>query len=221
MADDQLEKVFVRKCKRPVGSGVSGAYVLGRDADGLWLHTPAGSVFRGEDGHNVDFCEAGMGSDGLGRASVSLIPEAGWWIATWYGPHATFPIAVDICSPPTFHGSEWTYVDLELDPYVTRDGDVGTEDWDEFLDACKSGLIPPDEEAMARSATTQLDVWLKARTEPFGVKGFRMLETAQAMALPPLVDLDDVLIFPDRSPMSSTGTPSRSQHNEPTERATQ
>jgi hypothetical protein len=175
---------------------VWSAYLLAEDDDGLWLHTPAGSLYRGEDGQIVGFCESAMDADGAGRSMVQLIPRSGWWIATWVGSNAELAIAVDICRPPTLCGSEWTYIDLELDPYLTRDGLVGTDDWDEFLDACASGLISRDEEEAARSATAQIEQWLTERVEPFGVTGFHWLDAAQCMALPPLVDLTDVPTFP-------------------------
>jgi len=175
---------------------VWSAYVLAEDDHGLWLHTPAGSLYRGEDGKSVGFCESAMDPNGAGRPMVQLIPRSGWWIASWVGSNAELPIAVDICTPPTLRDSEWTYIDLELDPYLTRDGLVGTDDWDQFLEACASGLIPRHEEDAARSATVQIEQWLTERVDPFGVTGFQRLDTARAMALPPLVDLNGVPTFP-------------------------
>ena len=62
---DPLETVFVRKMKRPVGSGVWSAYVLAHDAYGLWLHSPVGSLYRGEDGRTTERGRTGPGLDDL------------------------------------------------------------------------------------------------------------------------------------------------------------
>lgn len=82
----------------------------------------------------------------VGRDAVHLIPSISWCIATWVYSTPGYSIAVDICTPPTLVGSEWTYIDLELDPYRRSNGDVGTDDWAEFLGACAVGAISPDEE---------------------------------------------------------------------------
>ena len=186
---DPLEKVFVRKLKRPVGSGVWPAYVLAEDAYGLWLHSPAGSTYRGEDGRTARLCEVGQGDRAAGRPIVQLIPSAGWWLATWSGREAELPITIDICTPPRLAGREWTYTDLELDPYLTDAGEVGTDDWDEFLAACESGLISRAEQVAARNATADIEDLLGRRIEPFGEIGYGRLDAALAMALQPLTDL--------------------------------
>lgn len=190
-----FETVFVRKRKRPIGSGVWAAYVLAEDSDGIWLHTPAGSLHRGEDGEQVGYCESARDPNGAGRSMVQLVPATGWWIASWIAGDDEPAIAIDICTPPELSGSEWAYADLELDPFL-RAGRVGVDDWDEFVHACEAGVISADEEAAARSATAQVEHWLRDRIEPFGGKGLGWLDTVRRLALPPLVVLDDVPIFP-------------------------
>ena len=192
---DPLETVFVRKLKRPVGSGVWSAYVLAEDTYGLWLHSPVGSLYRGEDGRTTELCEVGQGDRDAGRPIVQLIPPAGWWIATWSGGDAELPITVDICTPPALVGPEWTYTDLELDPYLTDAGAVRTDDWDEFLAACESGLIPPAEQVAARKATADIEHLLRQQVEPFGEIGYGRLDAALAMALQPLTDLSSARTF--------------------------
>lgn len=190
-----LETVFIRKLKRPKGSGVWSAYVLAQDVHGLWLHSPLGSLYRGEDGRTIGVCEVGQGDRDAGMPIVQLIPPAGWWIATWSGDRAKPLITVDICTPPSLVGSEWTYTDLELDPYLTDDGVVGTADWDEFFAACESGLIPYPEQVAARDATAHIEHLLRERVEPFGGVGHDRLDTALSMSLPPLVDLSGAPTF--------------------------
>lgn len=195
-----LEQVYLRKCKRPTASGVWSAYVLAEDPDGMWLYTPAGSLYRGTNGDSVGYCESGMDSDGAGRSTVHLIPSSGWWFATWIDGGDEPAVAIDICTPATRVGPEWTYVDLELDPYKQPDGTVGVDDWDEFVAACAAGVISRSEEAAARSATARLEEWLTDRVEPFGDKGSGWLNTARGMGLVPLTDLDDVPVFPEQRP---------------------
>jgi hypothetical protein len=192
---DPLATVFVRKLKRPAGSGVWPAYVLAEDAYGLWLHSPAGSLYRGEDGRTTGLCEVGQGDRDAGRPIVQLIPPAGWWIATWSGDDAELPVTVDICTPPALAGPEWTYTDLELDPCRTYAGAVRTDDWDEFVAACDSGLIPRAEQVAARKATAEIEHLLRQRVEPFGEIGSGRLDTALAMVLPPLTDLSGAPTF--------------------------
>jgi hypothetical protein len=191
----ELETVFVRKLKRPVGSGVWSAYVLAEGAYGLWLHSPAGSLYRGEDGRTTGLCEVGQGDRDAGRPVVRLIPPAGWWIATWSGDDAELPITVDICTPAALVGPEWTYTDLELDPYLTDAGSVRTDDWDEFLAACESGSISPAEQVAARKATAEIEHLLRQQVEPFGEIGYGRLDAALVMALQPLTDLSSAQTF--------------------------
>lgn len=64
----------MKKVKRPAGSGMWSSYVLGTDDFGTWLHTPAGSVYRGEDGRQAGVCEVAQDDRGVGRPIVQLIP---------------------------------------------------------------------------------------------------------------------------------------------------
>ncbi len=185
-----LESVGLRKVKRPPGwCGRWRAYVLGEDPYGVWLYTPAGSLFRGSDGETTGECEVGQGSRDAGLPVLSLVPTDGWWVGTWYANSADPWITVDICTPPTLIDGEWTYIDLELDPHRTRDGRVGIADEDEFLDACKAGTISGGEQVAARAAATEMEGLLRDRGEPFGSVGWRWLRQATALPLPPLTEL--------------------------------
>lgn len=179
------ETVLIQKCKRPIGTGLWSGYVLDEDDHGLWLYTPAHSRYQGWDGTTSRWCEVAEDPSGVGRSIVQLIPTEGWWIAQWL-PRGALEVAIDVCTPATRNGRTWTYIDLELDPFRTRAGAVGTEDWDEFEDACGGGIISADEALAAREAAAELERCLTDRVEPFGDVGLCRLEDAISMELPPL-----------------------------------
>lgn len=182
-----VDVVAVRKLKRPVGLGAWGAYALGVDEYGVWLHTPPGSLYRGSDGERSDVCDVAGDSTGAGRPIVQLIPPCGWWIATWYPPTEQRVVTVDICTPAQLVGRTWTYTDLELDPWRGVDGSVTTDDWDEFRAACTAEHISRGEATEAVATTATVEDLLRRGVEPFGREGMTRLNAAQAMALPPLV----------------------------------
>src|SRR4051794_36067886 len=103
--DGAVDVVTVQKLKRPSGCGMWRSYVLGSDEFGTWLHTPAGSFYRGEDGGHVGYCEVAQDGQGVGRPIVQLIQPGAWWIATWYRPTADRSVTIDICTPAVFDGS--------------------------------------------------------------------------------------------------------------------
>jgi hypothetical protein len=156
-------------------------YPLATDAFGTWFYTPAGSLFRGGDG---GICEvAQLGPGGAGEHSVQLSPHDGWWFA--YFRHSGL-LHVDVCTQPVLVGVEWTFEDLELDPYRRPDGTIGTEDWDELADAHAAGLITDVERAAAETAARTLEHAFAAAEEPFAQVGWDRLTTAMALGLPPL-----------------------------------
>lgn len=180
----------MRKMKRPAGSGIWGAYVLGDDAHGQWLYSPVGCLYRGERDGVVGYCHVGEPDlTGPGLAVVQLIPRRGWWIASWARPLGSNRISVDVCTQPVRRAGEWSYIDLELDPVSDSPGQVETWDEDEFVEACTSGLIPPSEEAAAREATATVEGLIRGQREPFGQVGWRRLDSAIDMNLDPLTDL--------------------------------
>ena len=63
--------VALVKNKLHGGRGVWKAYEVRNDADGRWLYTPAGSLYRGADGHHLVDCEV-EGGDGPGLDSLIL-----------------------------------------------------------------------------------------------------------------------------------------------------
>jgi hypothetical protein len=185
--DVGVDVVTLTKLKRPIGSGVWGAYSLGTDQFGAWLHTPTGSLYRGDDGYRTGVCAVAQGNNGAGQPIVQLIAPGEWWIATWYPTAAAHDVTVDICTPAQFTDQTWTYTDLELDPWRSRDGTVSTDDWDEFHAACAAGRISPTEASEAKTATTAIEARLKQRDEPFGRVGATKLTAALALELAPLL----------------------------------
>ncbi len=174
---------FVRKRKRPTGCGLWPTYQLEKDDYGTWLFTPRHSLHRGNDG---TFCEVAQTSPGgPGEDALHLVPRDGWWFATWR-PGGL--LVADISTPPAFVDNEWTYVDLELDPYLRRDGTIGTQDWDDLADAREAGLITDLEHQAAVAASQTLEHHFTHATEPFGPHGWARLKAAIALDLPPLTN---------------------------------
>jgi hypothetical protein len=114
--DGRLTEVaFIRKLKRPDGSGMWPAYRTGEDRFGTWLFTPQGSLYRGEKAGVAVCCNVGS-PVGPGIAVMHLVPWTGWWIATfWDQAEPRWRATVDICTPPRLSDGVWTYTDLELD----------------------------------------------------------------------------------------------------------
>jgi hypothetical protein len=79
----RVETTVVRKIKRGQGLGRWPAYVVGQDSYGLWLHSPAGTIYRGETADGIVELEVGQGNRQAGLSVVQLIRKAGWWIASW------------------------------------------------------------------------------------------------------------------------------------------
>ncbi|CAN5560739.1 hypothetical protein BH10ACT10_BH10ACT10_17350 [soil metagenome] len=187
-----MDVVELRKVKRPVGVGTWQAYVLGQDVYGTWLYTPPGSLYRGQDDEGVGVCDVGQDDTGAGRPVVQLIAPGAWWTPTWYPDTEARVVTVDVCTPPELTDQTWTYIDLELDPWVSNTGAVTTDDWDEFQIACTAGRIDTHEASQAITAVTTLEDLLRGGVEPFGVAGRERLTAAMRLPLPPLL-VDDVL----------------------------
>ena len=192
-----LDLVWIRKVKRPCGSGLWGAYDLGTDEFGTWLFTPGGSLYRGEDGASWGTCEVSQSSPGgPGWPTVYLVPTTGWWIACWRGAEPIHRVDIDISTPPRLVEGVWVYVDLELDPFLTQEGATGCQDVDEFVAACEAGLINAEERRRALAAAAELDDALRRQEPPFDATGDDRLTEAVNLALAPLTDHSSQPIFP-------------------------
>ena len=177
---------FIRKRKRPTGCGLWPTYLLGTDEHGTWLFTPQHSRHRDNDGA---FCEVAQTSPGgPGEHALHLVPVDGWWFATW---RPSGVLVADVSTPPVLIGDEWTYVDLELDPYRRPDGSVGTQDWDDLAEARRNGLIDDAEHEAAVAASRTLEHQFTNAVEPFGMHGWNRLSAAIGLGLPPLTDFGD------------------------------
>jgi hypothetical protein len=181
------EVAFIRKLKRPDGSGVWPAYCTGQDRFGTWLFTPQGSLYRGERAGVAAYCNVGS-PDGPGIAVMHLVPRTGWWIATfWDQAEPRWSATVDICTSPRLSDGVWTYTDLELDILVDRGtGEARVVDEDEFTDACDGGFITSAEANAARQATDQIAQLVWDGAEPFAGVGARRLHAAKGLGLAPV-----------------------------------
>ena len=181
----------VRKCKRPSGSGLWGAYEIGRDEHGTWLYTPERSryVGTGPDGA-VGECFAGR-PDEPGLHVLQLVPAGNaWWYAHWkhLGGQRTF--SVDVCTPAVLEGDDWSYVDLELDLIRwSPDEPVIVDDEDEFEQAVALGHITSAECDVALGTVRELTQRLRADDELFDRLAWRRLADASARGLEPITRL--------------------------------
>jgi uncharacterized protein len=130
---------------------------LGEDEYGVWTGARAGNTSRKGDGPAVIF----------EHSQVMLFPRREWWTATFTAnPPGT--IYCDITTPvswPSPH--EVTMVDLDLDVYRQRDGQVVLLDEDEFAEHQVRYGYPPDVIAASRRTAAWLQEALADGREPF------------------------------------------------------
>ena len=182
-----MDECRIRKSKRPTGSGLWGAFEVGRDEHGVWLYTPEGSWFRGT-GHDgaVTECYAGQ-PDPPGLHVLQLVPAGNaWWFGHWkvFQGHRT--LSIDICTPAVFSRDQWAYVDLELDLYKSSDGTVGVFDQDEFDEAADQGMISVDERQACLAIAGELDARLRIDDPVFDDLAWSRLDEATALQFPPI-----------------------------------
>lgn len=181
----------VTVCKQKLGGGRGcwQAYELGHDADGLWLYTPAGSIFRSSDGATDDQCEV-EGGDGPGLDSLVLVPGAAQhWLAAWSVPQRALHIGVEVCGWVRRDAGVVAFMDWELDPFRLRSGLVAVEDLDDFADVRAAGLLAQDDADRALEAAAFVERRLRQQAEPFDGRGDRKLSEAGQSDLPALVDV--------------------------------
>ena len=181
--------VTLVKNKLHGGRGVWLAYVVKNDADGLWLYTPAGSIYRGSDGQHESDCEV-EGGDQPGLDSLVLVPqESQHWLACWRVPEREMHISVEICGWAHRTYKMVSFVDWELDPFRMRSGLVAVEDVDDFVEARASGLLSDAQAEQALGAAATIERALRNRTPPFDARGDTLLAAAARTALPPLTQV--------------------------------
>ncbi len=163
---------------------------MAADDYGHWLYSPKGSVFYGypPDADPVEWEVGRAPGESEGTAELFLIPSSGWWVAKWYLSAGRRAIAVDICVPAAQINNEWTFVDLELDPFWIG-GSISVHDEQEFASAIESGLISTVEAQCARDTSDQIVAWMRDAEEPFGQVGWYHFNRALASELQPIQGL--------------------------------
>ena len=147
---------------------------LGEDEHGVWL--------GGADNTQV---RRGSEPPIMSPAFALLIPESGWWTATFNSGGGDSPFGyiayVDICTPAAWEGSTVTAVDLDLDVAMRPDGGVELLDEDEFADHLVAMAYPERAIDQARVAAASIYRLMEVRGEPFASTGLGWLEKARAL----------------------------------------
>ncbi len=146
-----------------------GAELLGRDEHGTWLGVAPHTPFVGPE-------SPGVWND----AFVICVPEADWWIASFYGAGSTLRMEhyIDITTIAEWPDeSALSCVDLDLDVARFFDGRIELLDEDEF-DEHRVEMDYPDDVVRRARATAQLILEaVESRTEPFDTVGAQWLAT--------------------------------------------
>lgn len=178
--------VTLVKNKLHGGRGVWKAYEVRHDADGRWLYTPAGSLYRGTNGRNQSDCEV-EGGDRPGLDSLVLVPhESQYWLACWRVPQRELHISAEVCGWDRRTDELVSFIDWELDPFRMRSGLVAVEDVDDFVEARASGLLGTAQAEEALRAAAFVERGLRQRTPPFDDRGDILLSASGQMGLQPL-----------------------------------
>ena len=133
--------------------------LLGTDEYGTWLGARPPTPYTGPRGpgewtHNF----------------VLLVPERGWWMATFNERIVDWPaVYVDITTPPLWPAPDHvTAIDLDLDVIRFQDGRVMLDDEDEFEEHQISYGYPDDVITAARASAESVFALVEGRVEPFG-----------------------------------------------------
>ena len=126
-----------------------------------------------------------VGPNGAGKTttlktiSTLLVPDDGWWTATWNALH---PVAlyVDVTTPARWSDGKATLIDLDLDVVRDRDDRVRLIDEDEFVEHQRTLGYPPEIIENAAGTARELVAAVSAHAEPFGVVGAQWLGRALA-----------------------------------------
>ena len=151
-----------------------GAFVLGTDEHGTWLHVPTGTMARrGEEPARK--LEVGF---------IGLVPSGGqWWMAEFYLSHPWHLIYVNIGTPPEWDGDRIHQIDLDLDVALRPDGSIHVLDEDEFALHQVRYAYPTDLIAAARTATESVVASLENREPPFDGSAQVWLESVDQESL--------------------------------------
>jgi hypothetical protein len=165
-------RVQKRKWPRPDGPDprvVSywSAHTLATDRFGTWLGCPAAEPHYRPDG-SVAFR--------MPAAGVQLMSAGGWWTAWWW--QSDRAVTVDICTRPRLAAGTWSYVDLEVDVVLRRDGSVLVLDENEFADLVRECGVPGSVVAAVHDTTAEVRALLSRPAAPVVEAGWARLAAA-------------------------------------------
>jgi uncharacterized protein len=148
---------------------------LGSDEHGTWLGADAGTRCTRP---GADFCSE--------QPFVVLVPDAGGFLPTFYGPggtsaQGTVDVYVDITTDPTWDIGAVRMVDLDLDVVRGRTGRTWVDDEDEFADHRVRLGYPADVVRRAVATCAEVLEAVTSRRSPYdGIVSERWLATLQA-----------------------------------------
>jgi len=138
---------------------------LGSDEHGDWLGIPVGTHFRRPGAEYVAH-----------NRQVTLLPRAGWWVATFHAPGATtwmdldggaVELYVDITTPAELVGTTVRAVDLDLDVVRGDNGVVIVDDEGEFAEHRLAFGYPPEVVRAAKESCAAVLDAVRAGRPPF------------------------------------------------------
>jgi len=190
-SSDKEHARVITLCKQKLqgGRGCWQAYELDHDSDGVWLFTPAGSIFRSGDRRSDDLCCWVESGDAPARDSLVLVPDASQkWLATWRVPERPMHISIEVCAWVRRDADVIAFMDWELDPFRLRSGVVAVEDIDDFVEARGAGLLGDEQAELALLAAAWAERAMRRQSPPFDGRADRRLAEFGQLGLPALVD---------------------------------
>ena len=169
--------VGVRKLKRSGTSSTWTGHVLAEDHYGTWIGAKAGTRVAWSAAASFETERETQAPIDI----VVLIPQAGWWIASWW---TNASVSIDVALPARLGQGIWTFEDLELDLFLGPSGECGTVDIDELFEEVECGRVLTGERDTALRTAASLERMLKRREEPFGEVGWERFRVAVASDLP-------------------------------------
>jgi protein associated with RNAse G/E len=152
---------------------------LGRDQFGSWLAASAGTPLHKD----------GQAAGKFPKASITLIPDSAWWVATWVIEPGKLlcldeaSIYIDIATPSFWNNQTIRFIDLDLDVLRDQYGKVNLLDQDEFADHRIAMAYPEEVVQEAMHSAHRLMARLTAYEEPFDKWALRWLETIQQIGI--------------------------------------
>ncbi len=158
---------------------------LGRDQHGVWLGFPEGTR------------QARPGRVFVSRVdSVTLVPHAGHWLATFHAPGIWCDLYVDVATPAAWDADVLRATDLDLDVIrmspgssasdppagvTAGPGEVFVDDEDEFAEHQVAYGYPPEVVAAARAAADEVHAAVVGGAPPYDGAHLPWLERLAAL----------------------------------------